>query len=141
MKYPPPQQCPVCESKLTIQELKCDHCTTVIRGNFESTRLASLNGEQLNFVEVFLKVRGNIREMEKELGISYPTVRNRLDQIVDTLGFQHWPPTTPAVPAVSAEPSQQAAMEDSQRKQILSKLNEGDITVEEALKLIGASKK
>ncbi|REE92950.1 hypothetical protein A8990_10233 [Paenibacillus taihuensis] len=137
MKYPPPQQCPVCESKLTIQELKCDHCSTVIQGNFEATRLASLNGEQLHFVEVFLKVRGNIREMEKELGISYPTVRNRLDQIVDSLGFQ----SMPASPSSPPPPSQQQDAEQSQRKQILAKLDEGSITVEEALKLIGASQK
>lgn len=137
MKYPPPQQCPVCESKLTIQELKCDHCQTVIKGNFEATRLASLNGEQLHFVEVFLKVRGNIREMEKELGISYPTVRNRLDQIVESLGFQSLPVTPPPPPS---PPSPQTE-EQSQRKQILAKLDEGAITVEEALKLIGASQK
>ncbi|SDX25700.1 Protein of unknown function [Paenibacillus sp. CF384] len=81
-------------------------------------------------MEVFLKVRGNIREMEKELSISYPTVRNRLDHIVEALGYQTSPATeTPA------------ATEDSQRKQILSKLDEGAITVEEALKLIQASKK
>ncbi|WP_091224915.1 DUF2089 domain-containing protein [Paenibacillus sp. BC26] len=129
LKYPPPQQCPVCENKLTIQELKCDHCHTTIKGSFESTRLASLNDEQLRFVEVFLKVRGNIREMEKELSISYPTVRNRLDHIVEALGYQTTPAETPA-PA-----------EDSQRKQILTKLDEGTITVEEALKLIQANKK
>ncbi|QHT63865.1 DUF2089 domain-containing protein [Paenibacillus lycopersici] len=137
MHYPPPQQCPVCESKLTIQELKCEHCSTVIRGNFESTRLASLNREQLHFVEAFLKVRGNIREMEKELGISYPTVRNRLDQIVDTLGFESW--SAAAQPAMP--PSEQAVTEDAQRKEILSKLDAGAITVDEALKLFGANHK
>ncbi|WP_420849596.1 DUF2089 family protein [Paenibacillus montanisoli] len=77
-----------------------------------------------------MKVRGNIREMEKELGISYPTVRNRLDHIVESLGFQTSRTDEPAAPE-----------NDSHRKQVLKQLDEGALSVEEALKLIQASKK
>ncbi len=118
MKYPLPQKCPVCQEMLTIQELKCDRCSTVIRGSFETTRLAALNGEQLKFVEIFLKVRGNIREMERELGISYPTVRNRLEQVLEALGFQSEAP----------EPA------ENPRKLVLQQLDRGEITPAEALK-------
>ncbi|WP_407673327.1 DUF2089 family protein [Paenibacillus silvisoli] len=92
-----------------------------------------MNDEQLKFVEVFLKVRGNIREMEKELGISYPTVRNRLDHIVESLGFQTHRTDEPA----AIQPPQ----EDTHRKNILKQLDEGALSVEEALKLIQANNK
>jgi hypothetical protein len=120
MKYPIPQQCPVCESKLIVQELKCDHCQTSIKGRFETTRLASLSEEQLRFVEIFLKVRGSIKEMERELNISYPTVRNRLEQVVEVLGYQ----------------PQKISVEPSRRQEILNQLDQGEITSEEALKLL-----
>jgi hypothetical protein len=120
LKYPFPQQCPVCQSKLTVQELKCDHCSTTIRGNFETTRLASLNEEQLKFVETFIKLRGNIREMERELGISYPTVRNRLEQVIEALGFQ----------------VEKVTVDKGERQEVLNRLDRGEITSEEALRLL-----
>lgn len=82
MTFKPPNDCPVCASKLVIRELACDHCETTINGRFDTTRLGSLNDEQLTFVEVFIRARGNIKEVERELGISYPTVRNKLEQII-----------------------------------------------------------
>lgn len=120
MTHPIPQQCPVCQANLVVQELHCDHCETTIRGRFEATRLASLSEEQLKFVEIFLKVRGSIKEMERELSISYPTVRNRLEQVVEALGFQ----------------SEQLPMDKSRRQEILDKLNRGELSPEEALKLL-----
>jgi hypothetical protein len=120
MRFPIPQQCPVCQSTLIVQELKCDHCETLIKGRFETTRLASLNEEQLKFVEIFVKVRGSIKEMERELGISYPTVRNRLEQVAEVLGYQ----------------AQQVPIEPNRRQQILKQLDQGEITSEEALRLL-----
>src|SRR5690606_3276886 len=79
--YPVPGTCPVCGETLAVRRLHCRRCDTGVEGHFEMPRLARLSPEQQVFVETFLKVRGNIREMERELGVSYPTVRSRLDEI------------------------------------------------------------
>lgn len=120
VKHPIPQQCPVCHTNLVVQELHCDHCETTITGRFEATRLAALSEEQVRFVEIFLKVRGSIKEMERELSISYPTVRNRLEQVVEVLGFQ----------------SERMPLDKSRRQEILDQLDRGDISSVEALKLL-----
>lgn len=122
MKHPIPKQCPVCHSKLVVQQVGCDHCHTIITGRFETTRLAALNQEQLKFVEIFLKVRGSIKEMERELNISYPTVRNRLEQVVEALGYKQ-----------EYTDSERSEV----RQEILNQLDRGEITSEEALKRLG----
>ena len=81
--------CPACgRSDFAVQRYVCLHCNTVVEGHFYSSRLANLSQEQIEFVEVFLKARGNIKEVERELGISYPTVRNRLDKVIARLGLR-----------------------------------------------------
>lgn len=120
MKHPIPQQCPVCSASLVVRELHCDHCETTIKGRFEATRLAGLNEEQLKFVEIFLKVRGSIKEMERELSISYPTVRNRLEQVVEVLGFHR----------------ERIPLDKSRRQEVLDQLDRGEISSEEALKIL-----
>jgi len=75
MAYKILSRCPVCNSKLKVVKLKCDNCGTVIENEFELSKFAYLSAEELNFIEVFLKCRGSIKDVEKELGISYPTVR------------------------------------------------------------------
>src|SRR5690554_323088 len=79
--------CPVCSKNLKIVALHCPSCDTEIRGNFTAGKFAQLSDSQLKFVEVFIKSRGNIKEVERELGISYPTVRNKLDEIINALGY------------------------------------------------------
>lgn len=80
-------KCPACGgSEFTIARFVCDDCGTAIDGRFALSRLAGLDEAQLKFVVTFLACRGNISEVERELGISYPTVRSRLDRIVRTLG-------------------------------------------------------
>jgi hypothetical protein len=83
--------------------------------------LQRLNREQLEFVEIFIKCRGNIKEVERELGISYPTVRNRLEQVIESMGY----------PAQKLNPE-----ESKRRKEILERLNRGEISTEEALKYL-----
>jgi len=78
-------RCPVCEGSLKAVKLKCDTCSTVIENSFDFPKLMQLSKEQMDFVEVFIKSRGNIKDVEKELGISYPTVRAKLDQVIDLL--------------------------------------------------------
>lgn len=121
MKYPIPNPCPVCDHPFEITELHCTHCDTTVRGHFSTSGFHRLTREQLEFIEIFVKSRGNIKEVERELGISYPTVRNKLEQVIEALGY----------------PAQQLNTEESKRrKEILDRLNRGEITTEEALQTL-----
>ncbi len=81
-------KCPACGSTdFRIERLGCNNCGTAVVGNFSVSRLATLPEDQVAFIETFLKCRGNIKEVERELGISYPTVRSRLDKVVANLGL------------------------------------------------------
>jgi hypothetical protein len=77
-----PNACPSCGSPMVIAELKCTGCDTVVRGEFFITPLGNLSEEQLAFVKTFVLARGNIREVESRMGISYPTVRAKLDEAI-----------------------------------------------------------
>ena len=118
MPYKVISKCPVCNSKVTITRLKCNSCNTTIENSFELPKIAYLNEEQLYFIEVFIKCRGSIKDVEKELKISYPTVRAKLDEIVASLGYN-----------VIKEKT-------NDKKEILDKLEKGEITPDEAIKLI-----
>ena len=80
-------KCPSCNGDLAVSKLHCHACEIAIEGDFGIPALLRLSRAQLDFVEVFLKNRGNIREVERELGVSYPTVRARLDEVLDAIGF------------------------------------------------------
>jgi hypothetical protein len=79
--------CPVCSSELAVTRLHCGSCGTTLEGDFSVGRFGRLNRDQLALLESFLRSRGNLREMERELGISYPTVRSRVEALVRALGF------------------------------------------------------
>ncbi len=111
--------CPVCASQLKVTKLHCHSCSTSIEGDFELDKFSYLSKEQKWFIEVFIKNRGNIKEIEKEMGISYPTVRRNLDQVIEALGYKT---------AVKSE--------EVDKKAILEKLDRGEITSDEALKLM-----
>lgn len=116
-------KCPVCGEELHITRLSCNNCHTVIEGSFSACRFCKLSNEQKNFLEVFVKNRGNIKEIEKEMGISYPTVRNKLEDLIEALGYK---------PKYN-EPK-------VNQKEILEKLNNGEISSEEAIKLLKGEK-
>lgn len=81
-------KCPACgNTEFRVERLACTYCGTAVEGQFTVSRLATLPEEQVAFVETFLKCRGNIKEVERELGISYPTVRSRLDKVIARLGL------------------------------------------------------
>lgn len=80
-------RCPVCESALHVSELTCGHCRTRIAGQFDPCRFCNLPAEHLAFLETFLRCEGNLSRVEKELGISYPTVRNRFTALLTALGY------------------------------------------------------
>lgn len=110
--------CPVCSKPLCVTRLRCNACDTTIEGTFESCKFCQLTEEQRDFIEVFLTSRGNIKEVERLLGISYPTVRSRLDAVIEALGYR-----------IERE-------QNDQRRQILEALDKGEITSEEAIRLL-----
>jgi hypothetical protein len=79
--------CPVCSNELAVTRLHCRSCGTTLEGDFSVGRFGRLNRDQLALLESFLRSRGNLRDMERELGISYPTVRSRVEALVRALGF------------------------------------------------------
>jgi len=79
--------CPVCASDLAVTRLHCGNCGTSLEGEFSVGRFGRLTRDQMALLESFLRSRGNLREMERELGISYPTVRSRVEALVRALGF------------------------------------------------------
>src|ERR1700689_151032 len=80
-------KCPSCDGNLTVARLDCPECAISIEGEFAPPALLKLTGAQIDFIEVFIKNRGFIREVERELGVSYPTVRARLDEVIAALGY------------------------------------------------------
>ena len=78
-------QCPLCDAPLETSELSCTGCAATVRGTFATAPLARLTADQQRFAETFLLCRGVIRDVERELGVSYPTVRARLDAVVSAL--------------------------------------------------------
>jgi len=81
-------KCPICLSKLKVTELTCPECKTRISGEFDTCDFCKLTVEQYEFIKVFIKARGNIKEVEKELKISYPTVRNKLEDVIMALNLE-----------------------------------------------------
>ena len=79
--------CPVCSQELAVTRLHCRSCGTTLEGDFSVGRFGRLSRDQLTLLESFLRSRGNLRDMERELGISYPTVRSRVEALVRALGF------------------------------------------------------
>ena len=79
--------CPICSGELAVTRLHCRSCGTTLEGDFNVGRFARLTREQFALLESFLRSRGNLKEMERELGISYPTVRARVDVLLRALGL------------------------------------------------------
>ncbi len=119
---PMPTKCPVCGDRLSVTRLHCRSCDTTLEGHFDVGRLGRLSAEQLSFVETFIRCEGKLNRMERELGMSYPTLRARLTEIIRDLGFP-----------VGAET---LAIGDEERHQILDDLAAGRITSEQAMRLL-----
>jgi len=79
--------CPICGGELAVTRLRCRACGTTLEGDFNVGRFARLGRDQFGLLESFLRARGNLKEMERELGVSYPTVRARVDALLRALGF------------------------------------------------------
>jgi hypothetical protein len=115
--------CPVCEGDLRVTRLQCGTCGTALEGQFSVGRFSRLDREQLSLLESFLRSRGNLRELERELGISYPTVRNRVEALLRALDLADG-----TVPVVEEPPT----ADPTRRRQILERLAAREITAEQA---------
>ena len=110
-----PSRCPQCSGPLQVSELRCPQCDLAIAGRFPRCRFCDLPPEQLRFLEVFLACRGVIRQIEEALGISYPTVRARIDELLEALRF-------------GAPTQEQPTVRD-----VLGQLERGEISAEDAI--------
>jgi hypothetical protein len=118
-------RCPFCGDELHVARLQCPSCQTAIEGRFTLGRFQRLSPDQLAFLEVFIKNRGIIRNVEAELGKSYPTVRNLLDDVIRTLGFEV---------RDEGELARESGEESEKRRDVLERLKRGEITAEQAIK-------
>lgn len=108
--------CPFCQGDFVVHEVECQGCQTQIKGNFHLNRFHMFNPDDLFFIELFLKNEGNIKLMEKDLGVSYPTIKGRLKNIITTLGYLEG--GSPSLDRIS----------------ILTDLSEGKIDIKGAMK-------
>jgi len=119
--------CPVCASELAVTRLHCRSCGTTLEGDFSVGRFGRLNRDQVVLLESFLRSRGNLRDMERELGISYPTVRSRVEALVRALGFG---------PRADSDEADDGAADASatprSREEILQALARHEMTADEA---------
>lgn len=109
-----PRACPVCNERLLLTRLSCPSCNTELSGTFESCEFCSLSREDRGVLTVFLRSRGNMKEVERHLGVSYPTARARFDALLGKLGI------TPEGAG-------------SQKVEVLQRLARGEIDVDDAM--------
>jgi hypothetical protein len=115
-----PQKCPSCSAPLVVTQLGCTSCGTGVVGRFELSPFSRLSNESLKFLETFVRNRGNVKEMEREMGESYWAIRRQLDEVIAEMGFDIAPAASPS----------------GQRQEILERLSSGEIAVEEATRLL-----
>ena len=119
--YPVPTECPVCHNNLLVTGLTCRNCGTGLEGRFAMGQLFQLTPEQLHFVQVFVRCEGKINRVQDDLGISYPTVRSRLEEVIRALGYE-----------VGGE--REAG--DERRQEILERLARKELSSEEAFRML-----
>jgi hypothetical protein len=120
--YPVVGICPICEEPLVVTRLYCRSCSSALEGHFSLGKFYELTPEQLAFAEIFIRCEGKITRVEQELGMSYPTVRARLDELIHALGYEiqeHEPEMSP-----------------QEREAIIEQLASGEITSAEAVTLL-----
>jgi len=125
--YPQPAQCPVCAAELLVTRLHCRNCDTVIEGHFHAPvdHFENLSDEQVSFVLSFIRCEGRFNRLEEELGVSYPTLRNRLNEVVRALGFEP-----------GKEEAQAVKVSADERMKILDDLAAGRISSQDAKELL-----
>ena len=117
--------CPVCKGKLIVKEFYCTDCGTTIKGEFTLGDILNLPKDKLEFLMDYLKLRGNLRELGNQMGVSYPTIRARFDELLEALGIES-----------AAAKKQQDEEKKAQISEILKQIDSGDISSKEGLKKI-----
>jgi hypothetical protein len=131
--------CPVCEGELAITRLHCRSCGTALEGEFGVGRFGRLSREQLALLESFLRSRGNLKDLERELGISYPTVRGRIEALLRALGLAEGDETAAAEEPVEADAPNPVNDDDAgERRAILDRLARREISPEDAAEALRA---
>lgn len=120
---PLPSQCPICGGEITVTRIHCRNCDVNIEGRFSVGAFSQLNAEQIAFIESFVRNEGKLNRLEAELGLSYPTVRSRLHEVIRAMGYE-----------LNQEPSSQ--LSEADRRKILEDLDQGRISSEEAMRLL-----
>lgn len=121
--YAAPTRCPVCRSELEVTRLHCSSCDTSLEGRFTGGPISHLTAEHLDFIVTFVRCEGKINRMEQELGLSYPTIRNRLHEVIRALGFE---PGKDEIADISSE----------KRNSVLEDLEAGKISADEAMRML-----
>ena len=132
------ERCPACGDHMAVRRMECVACDTAVDGQFQPSSFDRLSPESLAFVELFVRRKGNLKEMERELAVPYSTVRHRLDDVVRELeaSADHLPPPAHE-PALS--PSAEAPAKAGGRQNGLERLEKGEIPPDEAIKLLGGT--
>jgi hypothetical protein len=125
-------KCPGCGGPIIISECKCENCNLVLRGEFQPGPFSTLSEDQLTFVRVFLRARGNLSEVEKVLGVSYPTIRNKLDEINSVLDRIETVPEINYTKSGGVSASATAPADDV-RRAILQQVSTGSLSLTDAL--------
>ena len=118
----PPSNCPVCNNRLATTRLTCPECSTELSGAFTSCEFCVLTDEDREVLRVFLASRGNMKELERHLGVSYPTARARFDGLLTKLGIER-----AAAPAPT-------------RLELMEQVARGEIDIDEALRRLEQTK-
>ncbi len=122
-----PRDCPVCGERLALTRLSCQDCGTELSGAFGACDFCALGEEDREILRVFLSSRGNMKDVERHLGVSYPTARSRFDTLLGRLGL---------APSPAAPEDETATTKNSERLAVLEKLARGEVDVDAAQDLI-----
>ncbi len=127
------EKCPACGGPVVVTEIRCPHCQLIMQGQFTPGPFSSLSDDQFAFIRAFLRARGNLSELEKVLGVSYPTIRNKLDEINTVLDkAEAAPRPEPQVPASQAG----ASSSSPDRTAVLRQVAEGSLSPAQAVELL-----
>ena len=121
-------KCPVCGENLIVARYHCESCDTSIEGRFENNAFPGLTGQQIEFVKTFVRCEGKINRMEDELDLSYPSIRNLLQDVIRAMGYE---PGKDMSPEISEE----------KRRSVLDDLDSGKISAEDATRLLRGEEK
>jgi hypothetical protein len=119
-----PTKCPLCGGEITVTRIHCRDCDTTLEGRFDGGPFSQLSREQLEFVDVFIRCEGKFTRMQEEMNLSYPTIRNRLHEVMRALGYE---------PGGGDEPM---GLTEQDRKSILDDLDKGRISAEKAMMML-----